>query len=66
MDKLRERIRRDLNAHAAAAQAEDAEMYEEFAERARARGDLKDAAHWEQAANRARTVPLPFPVSSES
>ena len=66
MDELLERVRRDLNAHAAAAQAEDAQMYEEFAERARARGDLRDAAYWEEAANRALAVPLPFPVLSES
>jgi len=66
MDELLERVRRDLHAHAAASRAESVRDYEEFAERARARGDLKDAAYWEEAAERERAVPLPNAPLSES
>jgi hypothetical protein len=46
MDKFRERVRRDLHAHAAESQAETVRLYEKWAEEDRAAGRLKDAAHW--------------------
>jgi hypothetical protein len=66
MDELGKRVRRDLNAHAAARQAESVRMYEKFAELERATGDLKHAAYWEEAAEEERNVPLPFGPESES
>jgi hypothetical protein len=61
-----ERVRRDLNAHAAASQADSIQMYEEFAELERARGDLKHAAYWEASAERVRNTPLPFDLEGGS
>lgn len=66
MDELLERVRRDLHAHAAESQAESVRMYEEFAERRRAMGDLKRAAYWEEAADEERAVPLPNAPLSET
>jgi hypothetical protein len=66
MDELLERVRRDLHAHAAESQAQSVQMFEEFAARRRAIGDLKRAAYWEAAAERERNVPLPNAPESES
>ena len=54
-----EEIRQQLHEHARSSQQETIEMYEEFAARRRARGDVARAEYWERVAEVERNRPLP-------